>query len=117
LYGEFTDRLQGDHWQPDVDVFVTEADVVVRAELAGVRQKDVRVNVAGDEVCISGHRATGESEAVSLHQMEIAAGPFDRRIQIPVPFERERVRARLSEGFLTVTLARRSPARHQVEVE
>ena len=117
LYGEFTDRLQGDHWQPDVDVFETEADVVVRVELAGVRQEDVRVNVTGDEVCISGHRATGESEAVSLHQMEIAAGPFDRRIQIPVPFERERVRARLSEGFLTVTLARRSPARHQVEVE
>jgi HSP20 family protein len=117
LYGEFADRLQGDHWQPDVDVFETETDVVVRVELAGVRQEDVRVSVDGDQLRISGHRATGESEAISLHQMEIAAGPFDRRLRIPVPFERERVSARLSEGVLTIMLARRGPQQHRVEIE
>ena len=36
LYREFPDRLRGDRWQPDVDVFETERDVVVRVELAGV---------------------------------------------------------------------------------
>jgi len=117
LYGEFADRLQGDHWQPDVDVFETEADVVVRVELAGVHQEDVRVSVDGDQVRISGRRATGESEAISLHQMEIATGPFDRRVRIPVPFDREHVRARLSEGVLTITLARRGPQQHRVEIE
>ncbi len=117
LYGEFVDRLQGDHWQPDIDVFETESDVVVRVELAGVRQEDVRVSVDGDQLRISGHRATGESEAVSLHQMEIAAGPFDRRLRIPVPFERDHVSARLSEGVLTITLARRKPQQHRVKIE
>ena len=64
-----------------------------------------------------GHRATGESEAVSLHQMEIAAGPFDRRLRIPVPFERDHVSARLSEGVLTITLARRSPQQQRGKIE
>ena len=117
LYGDLADRLQGDHWQPDVDVFETEADLVVRVELAGVRQEDVRVSVDGDHLRISGLRETGESEAVSLHQMEIAAGPFDRRVRIPVPFERDRVNARLSNGVLTVRLALRGPRTHRVEVE
>ena len=117
LYGEFSDRLQGDHWQPDVDVFETETDVVVRVELAGVRQEDVRVSIDGDQLRISGHRATGESEAISLHQMEIAAGPFERRLRIPVAFEREHVSARLSDGVLTIVLARRNPHAHRVEIE
>ena len=37
LYGEFPDRLRGDRWQPSADVFETEAEVVVRFEVAGVR--------------------------------------------------------------------------------
>jgi HSP20 family protein len=117
LYGEFRDRLQGDHWQPDVDVFETDTDVVVRVELAGVRQEDVRVSVDGDQLRISGHRATGESEAISLHQMEIAAGPFDRRLRIPVAFDRDHVSARLSEGILTIRLARRVERQRRVEIE
>ena len=116
-YAEFTERLQGDHWQPDVDVFETESEVVVRVELAGVAQADVRVSVDGDILRVSGHRATGEGDAVSLHQMEIASGPFDRRVRIPVAFERERVNARLADGVLTVRLARRGPQQRQVPIE
>ncbi len=32
LYGEFSDRLRGDRWQPDVDVFETEKEIIVRVE-------------------------------------------------------------------------------------
>ena len=54
LYGEFRDRLRGDRWQPDVDVFETEKAVVVRVELAGVRRDDLRVGVDGEALRISG---------------------------------------------------------------
>lgn len=117
LYGEFADRLRGDRWRPDVDVFETERDVVVRVELAGVRQQDIRVSVDGDMLLLSGQRETGESEATGVHQMEIATGPFERRLRIPVPFDRDRVTARLTEGVLTVRLAKRGREQHRVEVE
>ena len=55
-FGEFADRLHGDHWQPDVDVFETEDAIVVRAELAGVRRGDLRVTVDGDLLRIRGLR-------------------------------------------------------------
>jgi len=118
LYGEFSDRLRGDRWQPDVDVFETETEVVVLAEIAGIRSEDLRVTVDGEELRISGVRRVPErSDVKRLLQMEIAAGPFERRLRIPIPFDREKVSAHLADGFLTVTLPRRIPLRRQVKLE
>ena len=118
LYGEFSDRLRGDRWQPDVDVFETEKEIVVRVDLAGVRNSDLRVTVDGSMLRISGVRVSGDSSEVKrLHQMEIATGPFERRVRVPVAFDRERVAAHLSDGFLTVSLSKRSPVRREVKVE
>lgn len=116
LYGDFGDRLHGDRWQPDADVIETEEEIVVRLELAGVRSEDLRVSVDGSEVRVSGMRAPQEAAPVKrLHQMEIASGPFERRVQIPVAFDRDRVSAHLSNGFLTVTLTKRGPRSVPVE--
>jgi HSP20 family protein len=118
LYGEFSDRLRGDRWQPDVDVFETEKEIVVRVDLAGVRSGDLRVTVDGSMLRISGVRVTGDSSEVKrLHQMEIASGPFERRVRVPVAFDRDRVVAHLTDGFLTVSLSKRSPVRREVKVE
>jgi HSP20 family molecular chaperone IbpA len=118
LIGEFADRLRGDHWQPEIDVFETERAVVVRVELAGVQSQDLRVTVDGDEIRISGSRRAPEpGDLFRLHRMEIASGPFQRRVRVPIPFDREAVTAHLAEGFLTVTLPRRAPARVRVPPE
>ena len=118
LYGEFSDRLRGDRWQPDIDVFETETEVVVLAEIAGIRSDDLRVTVDGEELRISGVRRVPErSDVKRLLQMEIAAGPFERRLRIPIPFDREKVSAHLADGFLTVSLPRRIPFRRQVKLE
>ena len=118
LYGEFRDRLQGDRWQPDVDVFETEKNLVVRLELAGVRGADLRVTVDGDALRISGVRLAPEPGDVQrLHQMEIATGPFERRLRMPLPFDRERVHANLADGFLTVTLPKRAAVQREVMIE
>ena len=115
LYGEFAERLGGDSWRPDVDVFETDAGVEVRADIAGVRREDLHVAVDGAVLRISGVRRSPEGpEAKRLHQMEIAAGPFERRVRIPIAFERDRVTAHLADGFLTVKLPRK--LRRQVEI-
>jgi len=118
IYGEFGDRLRGDRWLPDVDVVETDDGVVVRVELAGVRGEDLRVTVDGRTLRISGVRSSLERADVQrLHQMEIATGPFERRVHIPTAFNRDDVSANLADGFLTVVLPKRSAGPRQVEIE
>jgi len=118
LYGEFRDRLRGDRWHPEVDVFETDKAVVVRVELAGVRGEDLRVTVDGETLRIAGVRVAPEPADVKrLHQMEIATGPFERRLRIPIAFDRDAVSAHLGDGFLTVSLPKKARVSQRVEVE
>ena len=118
FFGDFPDRVRGDFWQPDVDVFETEDGLQVRVELAGVPSSDLRVTVDANVLRISGERApSSAAEVTRLHQMEIASGPFERRIALPASVDRERVSARLADGVLSVTLRKRQPQHTKVEVE
>ena len=118
LYGDFSDRLQGDRWQPDVDIFETPEQVIVRVELAGVESSALKVGLDGTAVRVSGVREVDPGLPVErLHQMEIASGPFERRIPIPVAFEKDAVSAHLANGFLTVTLKKRGRVEVTIESE
>ncbi len=118
LYGDFSDRLQGDRWQPDVDIFETSEQVIVRVELAGVESSALKVGLDGSAVRVSGVREVDPGLPVErLHQMEIASGPFERRIAIPVAFEKDAVSAHLANGFLTVTLRKRGRVEVTIESE
>lgn len=113
----FPERLHGDRWEPALDVVETDKSLVLRVELAGVRSSEVRVTVDGDLVRVRGlRRAPGAADALRLHQMEIAYGPFERTVRVGIPFDREQVSASLEEGFLTVTLPKRPPTRRRIEV-
>ena len=118
LLGELADGLQGDRWQPPLDVFETESAIVVRVELAGVRREDLQVAVDRDVLRIRGvRRAPPEGEVERLHGIEISFGPFERSVAIPVPFEADRVAAHLADGFLRVTLPKRVRVKRSIEVE
>ena len=118
LYGEFPDRLRGDRWQPAADVFETDAEVVVRFEVAGVRGEDLRVNVEGSILRLRGVRRSPPSGPIDrLQQMEISFGPFEREIAIQTAFDSEAVRARLEDGFLEVRIPKRSIERRKLEIE
>lgn len=118
LYPGFSDRGRGDRWQPVLDVFETDDAVVVRVEIAGVRGEDLRVQVDGEMLRVSGvRRAPTEPKPKRLHRMEIAFGPFEREVRIALPFDRDGVVAHLEDGLLTITLPKRLPTRRQIEVE
>lgn len=90
----------------------------MRLELPGVTRDELRVNVERDTIRIRGVRRPPTGVAARrLHRMEIAFGPFERRVQIPVAFESERVRACLDGGFLEVTVPKREAAKVRVEVD
>ena len=88
-----------------MDVFETSQSLVARSELPGVAGDDIHVNVEGDLLKVSGVRRPPTGGDVGrLHQMEIAFGPFERKVKIAVPFERQAVNARIEDGILSVPL-------------
>lgn len=100
-----------------MDVFETEKALVVRMELAGVSSPGIRVTVDGDWLIVRGERRPfADSDARRLHRMEIAFGPFERRLRMPADFEGDQVSANLEEGFLTVVLPKRLPASRRIEI-
>jgi HSP20 family protein len=117
IFGDLSERFQGDRWQPAVDVFETETAVVVRFEIAGVRKANLRVTVDGDLLRVSGVRKPkAEGDVRRLHQMEIAFGPFERSVRIEIPFDSSGVSAHLEDGFLRITLRKQSDEPHNIEV-
>ena len=121
IFGEWLrpiDRVGPDRWQPPADVDESEKAIVVRLELAGVTPGDVQVSLDGDVLRIRGRREPRvDADALRVHQMEVAFGPFERALRIGIPFDRERVTAQIEEGFLRVTLPKRSASRRRIDVE
>jgi len=103
-----------------VDVLETEKAWVVRVEVAGVGNRDLRVAVERGALCVRGVRspsagAPGGEEVLRHHQLEIEAGPFEARVAIGGAIEREQVSARLEDGVLTVRLPKQAPRRIEVQ--
>ena len=90
---------------PLVNVTQDNDNFYVRAELPGVRASELEVSAVGSKLCISGSRALPEEAAgVSYHRREREGGNFSRSIELPTPFDPDRVEAQYENGLLTVTL-------------
>jgi HSP20 family protein len=95
-------------WTPAVDIYETADRIVLVAELAGVRREDVRLEVLGNVLTLSGSRPFGRPglPTESHHRMEFAYGTFERSFALPYPVADAGVEAVLADGLLTVSLPR-----------
>jgi HSP20 family protein len=92
-------------WRPPTDVYECDEDVVVRVEVAGMKESDFNVSLTDRLLVISGVRED-PSPKVAYHQMEVRYGEFRTGISLPWPVDREKVAATYKDGFLRVELPR-----------
>jgi HSP20 family protein len=101
-------------WRPPTDVYVTDENVVVVVEIAGLSAGDYSVLQSGSTLVISGERRD-PAEKLGYQQMEIRHGKFRTQVQIPWPLDPTGQQAEYRDGFLKVTLpkaqVRRVPIR------
>ena len=108
-------------WAPSVDVLPKDGDLVVRAEMPGVKPEDVEVAVHNGVLSISGERKVDEEEErAGYYVRELRHGSFQRSMILPEGVEEEKINARYQDGILEVALegaaAAREPRRIQIEV-
>lgn len=101
-------------WRPPTDVFETEDVVVVRVEIAGMRESDFSVALDGRYLSIRGTRPD-ISERRAYHQMEIRFGEFSTDVELSCPVEMDKIEAVYNNGFLRVILPKALP--HKIQIE
>jgi len=91
---------------PPLNVFRQGDDIVVIAEVPGVRKSDLQIEVKGRTIRIAGAKSVGYGEKTSIHRRERLAGRFDRAITLPVEIEADKVKAECRDGILALYLPR-----------
>jgi HSP20 family protein len=104
-------------WMPSVDVEDHEKEVVVKAELPGMKAEDIQLSVAGNMLTISGEKEEkSEKKEKGWYQQERHFGSFRRDVMLPTEVDGQKVSAEYSSGVLTVTL-KKSPAATAKRIE
>ena len=99
-------QLEGvTEWAPAVDATTKNGDLVIRAELPGVKPEDVDISLHGNVLTISGERkAEQEEERGGYYLRERRYGSFSRSFSLPQGTDESKVRARYEHGVLEVTV-------------
>jgi HSP20 family protein len=96
-------------------VYESRELIVIKMEAAGLKPGDAEVLVENDVVTIRGARLDRCSLAkLAFHQAEVRYGRFERRLRISVPFDADRIRAELADGFLEVIVPKADPPSRRV---
>jgi len=94
-----------DVWAPRSDVQFCDGNLVVTAELPGMKKEDVKVEITDDAVVIEGERKREHNEDhEGYHRYERSYGKFYRSIPLPEGAKADQAAAELSEGVLKVTV-------------
>lgn len=113
-------REQIAEWAPAMDVLSRDGDLVVRAELPGMKQEDVDITIQNGVLTISGeHKAEQEEERGGYYMRERRRGSFRRSLTLPEDVDESKVHARFQNGVLEVNIegaaAVKEPKRIEVE--
>ena len=106
-------------WAPAVDIYETENELVLKADLPDVELKDIDVRVENQTLTIAGERKFEQQESgKGYHRIERNYGTFVRSFSVPNSFDTEHIAADFKNGVLSVTLPKKEAAKpRQVKVE
>jgi HSP20 family protein len=103
-------------WVPPVDIYETAGnDVIVKADLPGLKRDEIKVTFENQVLSIEGQRQAGpagtEGDQERAHRLERSHGSFRRSFTLPATVDAARVEASYEDGVLVVKLPRREESR------
>ena len=104
---------------PEVDIEETAEAFVLKADLPGVSQKDVKVSLTGDTLTIRGERKEEKSEkSGNLLRVERQAGMFERSFTLGAAVRSDGVKATYRDGVLEIHVPKADQARvREIEIQ
>ena len=100
-----TPPFAGRMWSPSVDVAENQNEIVLHAELPGLKQEDIDIELTGDTLTLRGERKfENEDHREHFVRVERSYGRFQRSFTLGVPVQGDKVSASYVNGILEVHL-------------
>lgn len=116
--GDNNDLMRG-AWSPSVDIFENKNEIVIEAELPGMKPEDVEISIENNVLTLHGERRfEKKDEGDNFHRVERSYGAFTRSFTLPPTVTSENCNAEFENGVLRVTLAKREEAKaRKIEIK
>ena len=92
-------------WTPSVDILEKGGNLILRAELPGMTEKDIDLKLEGNTLTLKGERKLDhEDKESSYHRRESFHGVFTRSFRLPDTVDYDKINAEYKNGVLTITI-------------
>jgi HSP20 family protein len=99
-------------WAPAVDIYETGKEIILKAELPEMQEKDIEIKVEDNNLILSGERRMEkEVKEENYHRIERSYGSFHRSFTLPNTVDRENIKASYKDGLLKVVLPKKEEAK------
>ncbi len=99
-------------WAPEVDIYESEKEIVLKADLPGVNLDDVDIRVENNTLTVQGERKFEKAvNGDNYNRVERTYGAFARTFTLPNTVNAEKIEAAYDNGVLNITLPKREEAR------
>lgn len=96
-------------WAPAVDIYETENEVVLTAEIPGIEEKDIEIKVEDNTLTLKGERKfEKETKEENYHRIERAYGSFFRSFTLPTYVDQDKIEAEHENGILKIRMPKRA---------
>ncbi len=101
-----------DQWLPAVDILEKDGNLILRAELPGIEEKEIDLKLEGNVLTLRGERKMEKDDRKSnYHRVESYYGSFSRSFTLPETVDRDKIKADYKNGVLTVTIPQKPEVR------
>jgi HSP20 family protein len=106
-------------WSPTVDIYDTGGEVVIHAELPGMKKEDIDIRVENNVLTVRGKKERKEEvKEEGYFRSERSFGSFSRSFSLPTTVDVKKIAAEYKEGVLTLSLPKAEEAKpRQIEVK
>lgn len=99
-------------WAPAVDIYETEQELVLKADLPEVNQQEIDIRIENNMLTIRGERKFhNEVSQDNYLRVERAYGPFSRSFSLPNTLNTEAIKADYQNGVLSIRMPKREESR------
>ena len=99
---------------PTIDIFEEGGEVVIKAELPGIKKEDIEVKLTDNTITISGEKKKEEKvEKKNYYRMERSYGSFTRSFDLPSEVQTDKAKAQFKDGILEIRAAKTEEAKQK----